>query len=60
MILFALCLTVILAFGALVIDLGVLRNNRQILVNAVDAGVLAAGTKLPVTGSAAAAALEQR
>ncbi len=59
MILFALCLTVILAFGALVIDLGVLRNNRQILVNAVDAGVLAAGTKLPVTGSAAAAALEQ-
>ncbi len=58
MILFALSLTVILGIGALVIDLGVLRNNRQILANAVDAGALAAGTKLPVTGAAGTTALE--
>ena len=43
-------LVVMLAFAALVIDLGVLRNNRQILVNATDASALAGGTLLPVTG----------
>ena len=50
-ILFALVLVVILAFGAIVVDLGVLRNNRQILVNALDSAALAAGSKLPVDGS---------
>ncbi len=54
MVLFALALVVILAFGALVVDLGVLRNDRQILVNTLDAAALAAATKLPVDGSAAA------
>ena len=50
-ILFALVLVVILAFGAIVVDLGMLRNNRQILVNTLDSAALAAGTKLPVDGS---------
>ena len=52
-VLFALVLVVILAFAALVIDVGVLRNNRQILVNTMDAAALAGGTMLPVDGSAA-------
>jgi hypothetical protein len=51
LVMFAVVLVVILGFAALAIDLGVLRNNRQILVNAIDAGTLAGGTKLPVTGS---------
>jgi hypothetical protein len=34
----------------LIVILGFLRNNRQTLVNAVDAGALAGGTMLPVTG----------
>jgi hypothetical protein len=50
-VLFAIVLVVILAFTALVIDLGVLRNNRQTLANAMDAGALAGGTLLPVDGS---------
>ncbi len=37
-------------FASIVIDLGLLRNNRQILVNAVDVGALAGGTLMPVDG----------
>lgn len=55
-VLFAMVLVVILAFGAIVVDLGVLRNNRQTLVNALDAAALAGGTKLPVKGATEAAA----
>jgi len=55
LVLFELVLIVILGFAALVIDLGVLRNNRQILVNTFDAAALAGGYELPVTGSANAA-----
>jgi IPT/TIG domain/Putative Flp pilus-assembly TadE/G-like/von Willebrand factor type A domain len=51
LVLFALVLVVILAFSALVIDIGLLRNNRNSLVNAMDAGALAGGTLLPVDGS---------
>ena len=50
-VLFALVIVVILAFTALVIDLGLLRNNRQSLANALDAGALAGGTLLPVDGT---------
>jgi hypothetical protein len=53
MILFALCLVVILVFASIVVDLGVLRNNRQILVNTMDAAALAGGTVLPIDGSKA-------
>ena len=35
-VLFALVLVVILAFTSLVIDVGLLRNNRQTLVNSLD------------------------
>lgn len=52
LVLFEVMLIVILGFAALVIDLGFLRNNRQTLVNAVDAGALAGGTMLPVTTAA--------
>jgi Flp pilus assembly protein TadG len=52
LVLFELVLIVILACAAIVIDLGVLRNNRQILVNTFDAAALAGGTYLPVDGSA--------
>jgi hypothetical protein len=48
LVLFELSLIVILGFTALVIDLGILRNNRQILVNAVDAAALAGGSLMPV------------
>lgn len=51
-VLFAIVLVAILGFSALAIDLGMLRNDRQILVNAMDAGALAGGTKLPVKGAA--------
>ena len=51
LVLFALVLVVILAFSALVIDVGLLRNNRNTLLNAMDAGALAGGTLLPVDGS---------
>lgn len=44
----------ILGFSAMVIDLGVLRNNRQILVNTLDAAALAGGSQLPVNGATAA------
>jgi von Willebrand factor type A domain/Putative Flp pilus-assembly TadE/G-like/IPT/TIG domain len=56
-VLFAITLVVMLAFAALVIDLGVLRNNRQILVNATDASALAGGSLLPVTGLPGGAAV---
>lgn len=52
-VLFELVLIVILALAALVIDGGVLRNNRQILVNALDSAALAGGSMLPVDGSVA-------
>jgi hypothetical protein len=58
LVLFELFFILIIAFAALVIDLGVLRNNRQILVNTFDAAALAGGTMLPVTGSAEAATLK--
>lgn len=48
LVLFELVLIVILAVAALVIDGGVLRNNRQILVNTLDAAALAGGHYLPV------------
>ena len=50
LVLFEIVLIVILVFAAMVIDLGFLRNDRQTLVNAIDAGALAGGTVLPVTG----------
>ena len=50
-VLFALVLVVILAFTSLVIDIGLLRNNRQTLVNTLDSAALAGGTLLPVDGS---------
>ncbi len=55
LVLFEIVLIVILVFAALVIDLGFLRNDRQMVVNAVDAGALAGGTVLPVTGPTEAA-----
>ena len=51
LVLFTIVLVVILAITALVVDLGVLRNNRQTLANAVDAGALAGGTLMPVEGA---------
>ena len=53
LILFALVLVGILLSASIVVDLGVLRNNRQILVNTVDAAALAGGTKMPVDGAIA-------
>ena len=50
MVLFTIVLVVILGFTALVVDLGLLRNDRQTLANAMDAGALAGGTLLPVNG----------
>ncbi len=47
-VLFELCLVVILACAALVIDLGLLRNNKQILVNTLDSAALAGASTLPV------------
>ncbi len=57
LVLFALVLVVILAFAAIAVDLGVLRNNRQILRNTTDAAALAGSNRLPVTGSTAAEAV---
>ena len=50
----ALVFVVILAFAAIVIDLGRLRNDRQQLVNTLDAAALAGGVYLPIDGSVAA------
>jgi hypothetical protein len=55
-VLFELCLVVILACAALVIDLGLLRNNKQILVNTLDSAALAGASTLPVNGPADASA----
>ena len=52
-VLFAIVLVVLLAFTALVVDVGVLRNDRQTLVNTMDSAALAGGTLLPVDGSKA-------
>ncbi len=54
-VLFELSLVVMLVCAALVIDLGVLRNNKQILRNTFDAAALAGGYELPVTGATQAA-----
>lgn len=51
LVLFTIVLVVIFAFTAIVVDLGMLRNNRQTLANAVDAGALAGGTLMPVDGA---------
>ena len=48
-VLFALALVVILAFASIVVDIGMLRNDRQNLANAMDAAALAGGTVLPVS-----------
>jgi Flp pilus assembly protein TadG len=53
LVLFTLVLVVILVFASIAIDLGVLRNNKQILRNTMDAAALAGGTLLPVDGSVA-------
>jgi len=55
-VLFAMVVIVVLAFAALAVDLGVLRNNRQILRNTTDSAALAGGTLMPVDGSVAGAA----
>lgn len=55
LVLFTLVLILVLLAVSIVVDLGLLRNNRQTLVNAVDAGALAGGTLMPVDGPAAAA-----
>ncbi len=55
-VLFALVIVVVLAFAALAVDLGVLRNNRQILRNTTDGAALAGGTLMPVDGSIPGAA----
>lgn len=47
LVLFTLVLVAILAFTALVIDVGVLRNANQNLWNAFDAGALAGASQLP-------------
>src|SRR5664279_1659480 len=55
-VLFAIVLVVILAFAAIAVDLGVLRNNRQILRNTTDGAALAGGTLMPVDGAVPGAA----
>jgi hypothetical protein len=55
LVLFALSLVLILVFASIAIDVSVLRNDRQTLVNAIDAGALAGGTLMPVDGSTAGA-----
>lgn len=50
LVLFTLAIVFIMLSAAIVVDLGLLRNNRQTLANAFDAGVLAGGTLLPVDG----------
>lgn len=50
LVLFTLSLVVILLCAALVVDIGLLRTDRQQLNNALDSASLAAGTMLPVDG----------
>jgi hypothetical protein len=52
LVLFAAALVVIILFAGLAVDLGMLRNDRQTLVNTMDAAALAAGTQMPVDGNA--------
>jgi hypothetical protein len=52
-ILFAIVLVVIVLFAGIVVDLGMLRNDRQTLLNTMDAAALAGGSRLPVDGSVA-------
>jgi Flp pilus assembly protein TadG len=59
LVLFTLVLVVILAFTALVIDVGVLRNANQNLWNAFDAGALAGASKLPDDPAGASALARQ-
>lgn len=51
-VMFAMVITVLMIFASLAIDVGLLRNNRQILTNATDSAALAGGTLMPVDGSA--------
>src|SRR5664280_188208 len=51
LVLFELVMIVILGFSAMVIDLGVLRNNKQILVNTLDSAAMAGASRLPVDGA---------
>lgn len=53
LVLFTLMIVVILGFAALVIDLGMLRNQNQNLWNALDAGALAGAMNLPDSSTAA-------
>ncbi len=50
LVLFTLSIVVLMLFASIVIDLGMLRNNRQILVNTVDSAALAGGVLMPVDG----------
>jgi von Willebrand factor type A domain/IPT/TIG domain/Putative Flp pilus-assembly TadE/G-like len=51
LVLFTIVLVVIMGITALVVDIGLLRNNRQSLANAMDAGAQVGGTMMPVDGS---------
>lgn len=53
LVLFTIAIVVIMLFASIVVDLGLLRNNRQILVNAADAASLAGGEYMPVDGCSA-------
>ncbi len=58
-VLFAIFLVGLLAFSAVAIDLGVLRNANQNLWNSLDAGALAGVSQLPDDGAAAEAVAMQ-
>ena len=58
-VLFVFALVVIMAFAALAIDVGVLRNANQNLWNALDAGTLAGASQLPADPSNADAIATQ-
>ena len=53
---FALILVALMSFASIAIDVGLLRNDRQQLANAVDSAALAGGTMMPVDGSIPGAA----
>jgi len=53
LVLFELVFVLIVVAAALVIDIGLLRNNKQTMVNTMNAAALAGGSELPITGSAA-------
>ncbi len=52
-VLFALVLVVVLLSAGIVVDLGMQRNDRQTLVNAIDSAALAGGTQMPLDGDLA-------